>query len=289
MGIWSRSWELWRMSFGIIRKDKEMLLFPVLSALFSIAFAFAMFFPTVIVHIFDDGSPRFGLVEVFLTLIVYTGFAFAATFCNTCVTYTTKVRIEGGNATFGQSVRFALSRAHLLFAWSVVAATVGVILAAIENLAERVPGVGKLLLVILRLVLGAAWSIMTIFVVPVLVFEQVGPFEAIKRSAGLVKQTWGENLRRFYTMGLVQFVLAVPALLVLFLTAQMAQQHGGPSAGGVVLGVWVLVFVYLFALSYVFAVANTVYKAALYIYARESRVPEGFSEGTMQAAFRARG
>jgi hypothetical protein len=276
------------MSFGIIRKNKEMLLFPVLSALFSIAFAFAMFFPTVIVHLFDDGNPRFGLVELFLSLIVYTGFAFAATFCNTCVAYTTKVRIEGGDATFWESVRFALGRAHLLFAWSVVAATVGIILAAIEDLAERVPGVGKLLLVILRMVLGAAWSIMTIFVVPVLVFEEVGPFEAIRRSAGLVRQTWGENLRRWYTMGLVQFVLSVPALAALFLSVPMASQNPGQGAGGVVVGIWAVVFVYLFALAYVFGVANTVYKAALYVFARESRVPEGFSEDTMRSAFRAR-
>jgi hypothetical protein len=286
MGRWSRSWALARMSFGVIGKDKEMLLFPLMSAICSVVFAVAMLFPTLLVHVFDDGSPRFGVVDWFLMFIVYTGFAFGATFCNTCVVYTTKVRLEGGNPTFMQSIRFALSRTRLLISWSVVAATAGVILGAIDSLAERMPLVGRILLGILRVVLGVAWSIMTVFVIPILVFENVGPFEAIRRSSALVRQTWGENLRRLYTLGLVQFLLVVPVFIGLYLLIGLAGSQ--PQMSNLVAVAVVIALLYFFVISYVFGVANTVYKAALYVYARESRVPDGFSADVLQGAFQSR-
>ena len=76
-------------------------------------------------------------LQLFILFLTYLGLAFIATFFNVCVVYTTKKRFEGGNATFGESVEFAFSKIHLIFAWSLVAATVGLLLRILDNIADN--------------------------------------------------------------------------------------------------------------------------------------------------------
>jgi hypothetical protein len=65
--------------------------------------------------------------------------------------------------------------------WAVVAATVGMALDAIH---ERVGFVGR----IIATITGAAWSLATFFVVPVLVLEMTGFDETLLKQAFLPKR-----------------------------------------------------------------------------------------------------
>jgi len=133
----SRSLAITKLSLDVIKKDKELLLFPVLSGIFSFLFIISLLFPTVIVGLLSSsGKPAITGLGILLLFIVYFGLAFIATFFNVCIVYTTKKRFEGGNASFSESIKFAFSRIHLIFAWSLLSATVGLILRFIENLAE---------------------------------------------------------------------------------------------------------------------------------------------------------
>lgn len=89
----SRSWEITKLSFDVIKKDKEMVLFPLLGGIFSILFIVAMIFPTIITSVIrgDSNAPytTFSYLLIFLT---YLGLAFIATFFNVCVVFTTKTR-----------------------------------------------------------------------------------------------------------------------------------------------------------------------------------------------------
>lgn len=283
MGSWARSKQITRMCFDVMKADKEMLLFPILAGVFSILFAFAMLFPTIIVHILEGQHVAFGPLLYVVTFATYLGLAFVATFFNVCVVYTTKVRLEGGDATFWQSLGFAFSRIHLILAWSVLAATVGMILHALDNAARRSGGLGKLLISILRSLLGAAWSVITIFVVPAMVYEGLGPFAAIKRSIETLKATWGETLIRYYGLGLVQFVLILPAML-LFGGLFYGAAQGLP--GALVLALFVATILYILAVVLVFNVLNTVFNTALYVYAAQKRSPPGFDSDVLQGAFK---
>ena len=51
--------------------------------------------------------------------------------------------------------------------------------------------------------IGVAWTLATFLVVPVLVTRDVGPIDAVKESAGLLRETWGENLIGNVGLGLV--------------------------------------------------------------------------------------
>src|SRR5437773_3238791 len=96
-------------------------------------------------------------------------------------------RLDGGNPTVGDGLAIASSKLTSIAGYTLIAATVGMVLRAIQ---ERVGFLGKIVVGIL----GAGWSIATYLVVPVLVTRDIGPVEAVKESAMLLRRTWGENL-----------------------------------------------------------------------------------------------
>lgn len=284
MEFWDRTWALTRMTFDVIKKDSEMLLFPLLAAISSIVFSLAMLFPTVITHLLNDGdSLVFGPLQAAATFATYFGLAFITTFFNVCVVYTTRVRLSGGDATFGQSLSFAFSRVGSIAAWSLVAASVGLLLSMIENAARNAKGVGGILLSILRGFLATAWNIVTLFVVPAMVYQDLGPIDAIKSSMETLKSAWGESLARHYGMGLAQFIFTLPGVIGIFVTVAL-MSSGLPGAVGVLL--LSVLGVYLLGVVLVFNVANAVFNTALYHYAASRQIPQGFSPEVLQHAFR---
>jgi len=70
--------------------------------------------------------------------------------------------------------------------------------------------------------LGTAWTIMTYFVMPVIVIGGVGPIEAFKRSAGTLKRTWGEALVGSFSLGLLSLLPIIVVAVVLVMLAVSA-------------------------------------------------------------------
>lgn len=282
-GVFERSWHLTKLSFSVIKQDKEMLLFPLLGGVFSIAYAGALLFPTVILDLMNSQgeSITLGALQYVALFVTYLGLSFIATFFNVCVVYTTKTRFEGGDATFGDSFKFAISRIPQIFVWALVAATVGVLLRALDNAAERAGGIGRIILGIVVSLLGLMWSIVTLFVVPAMVYENVGPIDALKSSVETIKRTWGESLVRHYGLGLMQFLFGLLGIAIavgLFAATKFLGMTG------VIIAVAFCV-IYFVGLGLVFSVANGVFNTALYTYAKTGMVPTAWDEGTLQSAF----
>src|SRR6187399_2242693 len=120
MNAFSRSWMITKLTFGVINKDRELLGFAFLSFFFSTVFSIAMIFPSVLPALMENGFEKESLevYQYIILFLTYFGLAFIATFFNVCVVYTTKTRFEGGNATFGESFSFAMSRIPVIFKWS---------------------------------------------------------------------------------------------------------------------------------------------------------------------------
>jgi hypothetical protein len=223
---------------------------------------------------------KLGILGYVMIFIVYLGLAFIATFFNVCTVYTVKKRFEGGNATFGESISFGFSKIHLIFAWSLVSATVGLILRIIDELAERLGVVGEIVVKIITTLLGAAWSILTIFVVPAMVYKNLGPIDAIKNSASTFKKTWGENIIKAVGLGLIQFCLLLVGVIlgIILIISSLAIS---PILSIVFVGLTVL---YVLAVILIFNVATSVFNTALYVYAEKGKVPF-FSNEVMTGAF----
>lgn len=278
----SRSWKITQLSFDVIKKDKELLLFPLLGGIFSILFMVTMLFPTIVTSFMKGSGQSYGITEYLIFFITYLGLAFIATFFNVCVVYTTKIRFEGGNATFWESINFARSKITLILTWSIIVATVGLILRLIDNLAERAGESGRLVLNILTSILGMMWSIITIFVVPAMVYHNLKPIDAIKQSIKTLKTTWGESLIRYFGLGTIEFLFFLLGIIVTFILF-FALAGLGPV--GIIITI-VIAVLYFLGVILVFNVANTIFNTALYVYADTGKIPEGFSQEIMQNAFK---
>lgn len=285
MNAFNRSWAITKLSFNVINQDRELIGFALLSFLFSTVFAVAMIFPSVLPTIQENGltAESLEIYQYAIIFLTYFGLAFIATFFNVCVVYTTKVRFEGGNATFSESIKFAFSKIGLITQWSLLSASVGLLLRILHNLAARLGKGGQIISNIIISLMGMAWTIVTIFVVPVLVYEGLGPIDAVKKSARVIKETWGESLIRSIGLGLIQFlvfllVIAVSWGLTMALTSAF-------EVTGMLIGIGIGALLVLLT-GLIFAVATAIFNTALYVYANKKIVASGFNEDIVKGAFR---
>jgi hypothetical protein len=285
--IFQRSWSITKLSFGVIKKDKELLLFPLLAGIFSSIFAVAMIFPNIIVQYIAEGETfLMGVMEYVIVFLVYLGLALIATFFNVCVVYTAKTRFEGGNPTVGSTFGFAFSKIHLIIYWALMSATVGLILYAIESLARNMKGISQGILRFVRGALALAWGIVTIFVIPAMVFHGLTPTKAIKKSAQAFSKTWGENLVRHFGMGLIQFLFGLLGVGITVLIGYLTLGVGLTDLVTGIITMVIFALLYFLILILVFSSANKVFNTALYIYAETGEIPKGFSKNLMNNAFK---
>ena len=279
MNTFQRSWEILKMSVDVMKKDKELFLFPLVGGIFSILFVIAMIFPTVIVAPTTEAVGT-GTSFYLIIFLIYFGLAIIATFFNTCVVYTVKTRFDGGNASFWDSIKFAFSRLHLILAWGAISATVGLILRILDEIADRMGGIGEIVIHIITSLLGAVWSMLTMFVIPAMVYHNVGPIDAIKKSTKALKNTWGESLVRYYGLGLIQVILIIVGIVLGVVFAILTV--GIPF---LFYAVVLIAIIYLVAVIVFFNVANTIFNTALYVYADTGKAPKAYNTEVIENAF----
>lgn len=283
----SRSWQITKLSFSVINKDKELLLFPILAGIFSTIFMVLLAIPSLLPAIIaGSGLENISEIALYgLMFVIYLGLSFIATFFNVCIVYTTKIRFEGGNATFGESLSFAFSKIHLIFAWSMLSATVGILLRILDSIAERLGFIGEIILKIVISLIGLVWSIAIIFVVPGMVYDDLGPIEAIKHSVNVLKKTWGENLIKHFGLGLIQFLFMLLGVIIFVPLAILASTIAMVGTYAMIL-IAVLAVLYFLALTLVFSLAKGIFNTALYVYASTGMVPSGYNQEILQKTFR---
>lgn len=184
-------------------------------------------------------------------------------FFNVALISAASERLADRPATLHGGVAKVWERKRKVVQWAFLAATVGVILRMIES------RVGVIGLLVTKL-LGAAWVLASYFVVPVLVFEDLGPVDALQRSVRIFRETWGEELVSQFTMGPVFALLALGGIGVGFLM-MIVGRGAGFYVGAV------LLFLYFLALGTANAALQGVFTAALYRFATTKAVPPGFA------------
>lgn len=281
MNALSRSWQLTKLSFRVIGQDKELLLYPLIAVLLSVGFLLALLYPTIWLEMSNDGSLEWDFANIAITFISYLGLAFIGTFSNMCIVYTAKKRFEGGDATFFESISFALGRIHQILGWATVSASVGLLLRGLDNIAERAGGIGEIVVGVVRSILGMVWSVITIFVVPSMVYRGTGPIAAIKDSVRVLKKTWGESLVRSIGFGLVQFIVLLLGGLVFAGLATVMT-----TTTTMTLVFISLVVVYFVGVIFVFMLAEMIFNTALYAYASEGSIAPGYDQELFEGALR---
>jgi len=269
----SNTWTIMRASFSIVRRDKELVLFSLLSSvccmLVLASFAIPMVRADAWMPPSEDATTRDQVTYYSILFLFYFCNYFVIVFFNAAIVACTIKRLGGGDPTFGDGIRFAVSVLPQIFAWAVLSATVGVILRIIEDRSEKA---GRFVAGLL----GMAWTVLTFLVVPVLVVEKLGPIAAFKRSTSLLKKTWGEQLVSGFGFGLLGFLMALPVIPLILIGFLLG------SVGMVVC--FVLAAVYLIIVALVNATADAVFRGVLYAYAESGSVPEAFDESALTGA-----
>ena len=279
-GRFSRSLELAKASFAVVRADKELMLLPVMSVFALIVIVLSLAVPVAVLGGFSTEAAQSEPLAMLGALIFYVVTYFVALFFNAALVGAAMIRMDGGNPTLGDGLRIAWARKGRILGYALIAATVGLILRAIE---ERVGWLGSL---VVKLI-GVAWAVATFLVVPVLVTRDVGPVGAVKESAELLRSTWGENLIGNFGLGLV-FMLVYFAWIALGIGAVVVASKTGYVA--LIAGVVLVGVVGLLAISALQATMQGVYSAALYRHATRPEAPvPGFPPELMANAFRVKG
>ncbi len=276
----SRSWTLVKASAEVLKLDKELLVFPLCSGLATILIALSFFLP-----MWQSGLiERADADQVAQTQLLVLGFVFYLTqyfiifFFNTALVGAALIRLNGGDPTVADGFRIAREKFLPILGYAAIAATVGIILRAIE---ERVGFVGKIIVSLI----GAAFTVATFLVVPILVTRNIGPLDAIKESAGLLKKTWGENIIVNGGIGIVFFILYF--LLGLMFIALLVGA-GGVAGGFGVAGIAVLAVFTFVILALIQSALQGIYSAALYQFATEQPLNNGFDADELRTAFRSK-
>lgn len=268
----SRSWELVKASASVLRSDRELMLFPLISGLATLAVLATFLVPAFALRIFEQGVGVGGVVFGFLFYFCQYS---VIIFFNCALVGAAMIRFDGGDPTLADGFRAARAKLPSILGYAAIAATVGVLLQALKNRDNN------FLVRLLGSGLGAAWTLATFLVVPILVTRDIGPIDALKQSVALLKRTWGENaignIGIGAAFGLITFAAVLLGIGLVVLAAQASVALAVVVGALCVLGV-LLLGIYQAALS-------GIYSAALYRYAVSHEPPAAFRGAHLEQAF----
>ena len=279
-GKFARSWALMKASAAVLRSDKSLLVFPLLSGLCTLLVAASFLIPVGVMmigggHAGDDFHERMSVGGYLLMFAFYLVQYFVIIFFQTALTGAALMHLRGEPTSVGAGLALARQKLPQIFGYALIAATVGLVLRMIQ---ERLGLIGRLVVGFI----GLAWTVATFLVVPILASQDTGPIDAVKRSVELLKRSWGENLIGNGGIGIVFGVAMVLAVLLgaVLIGAAFVLQ----SIVAIVLAV-VVVVLGLTLLGLIQASLQGIYSAALYRYAEAGDASVGFDHALLQQAF----
>jgi hypothetical protein len=278
MGKFKASRAIVKQSWAVLNQNKQMYWYPIVSAIISLTALLVMIGIAYFGYLngsFDNydalSANKKDFVSYGVALVYYLVMFFILNFFQSGVLLSVDSLSKGERITFGEGVRRASAHIGKLFVWSLISATVGVVLNAIS---ERSKILGK----IVTSLLGVAWAIMTYFSLPALVLGGVSIRGSFKESADLIRKTWGEAF--IVNIG-VGFFFGILVLIAFFLGLGIFVLM--PSTATFIA---IVVFFILFVLviSVISSVLSVIFKYALYQYAKTGVVPAGFSAEILNRA-----
>jgi hypothetical protein len=278
-GRFSRSLELVRASADVLNRERKLLVFPLLSGLCCLLVAASFAAPVILSIQAGQGTgqhAQFGsgfYIGLFVFYLVQYTVIF---FFNTALVGAAMTHMNGERPTLGDGLALAVSKLPQIFGYALIAATVGMLLRALQ---ERMGLIGRIVVGML----GLAWTVATFLVVPILAATEDGPIEAVKSSAGMLKRTWGENIIGNAGIHIV-FTLAYVLLAVVFVALFTATSS--MHSPGLMIALMALAIAAVIALALVQSALQGIYAAALYRYVQYGDAGDGFQAGLLEQAFR---
>ena len=301
MNKFQRSWALMKSSLSVIGRNKQLLVFPIV--VFTCTVAIIIFFlgpplfrptghaytsgehwQTIYHSLFKEtangsgGRIAFTPGAMGYMAFLYFLSMFIATFFNVAFYHEILAALTGQPVSIGRGLKFASTRLWSILMWTLFAGVVGMIIKAIE---ERMAIIGQ----IIGKLLGLAWSVAAVFVIPVIVRKEqnANPFAVLRDSAGILKRTWGEALIGYVGLGFANTLVALCSVVVIVGAIIASTALNTFWIAAFVVPLWLLL---LFAWSYLMSVASHVYRGALYLYAAEGTIAAPYDQQMLDMAWK---
>jgi hypothetical protein len=273
-----RGWELTKTAWSVVRSHPGMARLPLTGGALALLALAAFAVPGVALIAPEDASTAETVGGIVLIAAGAYLASFAVVYYNVALAAAADEALAGRDPDIRAARAVARSRVRVIAAWAIVSVVVSAVLAFVRDRAGVAGG-------LTASIGGAIWSLVTFLVVPVLAFEGVGPVAAMKRSASLFRQRWGQqvtgNLVIGGAAGLVMLVAV--ALAVLGVVVMSAGGAAAVAAGGVLLAVGVVAGVAAAVFS---GATRGVFGVALYRYVADNRTVGPFSVQDMESAAR---
>jgi len=271
-GSISNTIKLMKSCVRVLKKDKELILFPIMAAIFVISLL-GFILGTGSIDLSETNDNQQSILP--LAILIF-GANFIIVFFNSALISAALERLRGGDPNVSSGLSHALKHIHHIFFWSIIVTIMGLIFAALKANGRNRGGFGGIMTQIFASFLEAGWAMMTFFVIPIIVSENISPISAIKRSSSLFKQTWGNQVAANFGFGIFQILAIVISMGIGWFFGLINGTFG--------IAIGLLSATTLVSIIYTL---EGIYKAALYEHALGEK-PLEFEEQDLRTAYRAK-
>jgi len=281
IGKWKASKIIVKESFNVLMQDKEIMWFPVMSAITTLLAAvvliatgyFVIFNGNIESADLESNKVLSNVVIYSVLFICYLVGFFITNFFQAGLYLVVQSRFNGVNIGFKDGINEAKKHINKIFVWSLISATVGLVL---QIIADKFKLVGR----IIASIFGAAWNILTFFSLPALIIGKTTIKESFNESATIIRKTWGETI--IVSLGVTLFFSVITFLVFALFIGLIVIV---PTVG-MIISVGILFVIYVIAISVVSSTLGQIFKLVLYNYAKTGNIPAGFSADIVQAAIK---
>lgn len=262
----ARGWRLAKVSWGVLTSDRSLAAFPILGGIASFFLLMAFGLPAALA--FDDDLTVVGVILAGIAIYLST---FAAVFFNVSLAAAAVQVLDGEDATVASGVAVARRHTGAIAGWAGVLASVNIILQAVR---DRLGPLGAILAGGIAII----WGLITFMVIPIIAIEGIGPVAAIKRSASIFRERWGEQITGQFTIGFIPMIIAlIPAAILVGIGVA-----SGSVAVLIVLAALAALIVVIAAI--ITAALTQIFAVALYRYAIGEGAVGAFTEQDLATA-----
>jgi hypothetical protein len=271
----TRGWLLTKASWAVVRRDRTLLMFPVIAAYGALIVAAIFISLAFLLHSYTGSEP---LTIAVVALGVYV-FMVVNAFCTVALSACAARSLDGHDTTVIEGILLAQRRLGTIFGWALVQLSIGALTALIEVVVRQ--GAGALVARLVGGLTNLAWSAASFFVLPVIALEGLPPAQAVKRSTEIIRERWGEGVVGTASIsGLMVLLIFLPGLAMIIGGITLRRQR--PVSGAILAGLGAVTII----VGVIVQTALTAtFRIALYRFASEGKVPGGFEPEALETAF----
>ncbi len=291
-GSWAESRVVTKQAWGVIKQNPYMLLFPVVSAVLAIIAVLVIGGAGVAALGWRGVEETAASGEVSTsTAIVGIVILIIAAYVATLITQVfmgglvkcADEELQGRDSSFGAGLGAAMGRFPALMGWAGIQTAVGWLLSAVRGNGSDNNVIVTVLRLVLASLLAVAWSVITFFVLPLIILRGKGPVAAIKQSVSVIRATWGMQIAGGVRIGgLIGLIAVLPGILFAVVGGFVAMA-GTPAVGVPLSALGVIVVI---AAQVVISAMRAIFSVAMLHYVEEQQGFGPFEAAALQSAVR---